>query len=174
MAARRKSARRKSSRKSARAPRGRKPARKRAAARRGKRAAASKRPAAAASLDALARKIVKATNDPNYPFAEFYAADVVSREATGEVFRGLAGLEQKGRNWESMQMGTTWKARNVFVKGNTICIEWDARVTLRDGRTVDMPEVALHEVRDGKIVSERYYYNPLLLAPPATSAFSSS
>jgi ketosteroid isomerase-like protein len=168
MAARRTSAGRRASRKASRSRR--KAVRKRAAGRRPKRSSARKRSAAGSSLEAFARTIVAATSDPSFPFADLYDAGVVSEEATGEVFRGLAGLEQKGRNWESMQTGTTWKARNVFVRGNTICIEWDAKVTLRDGRTVAMPEVAFHEVRDGKIVRERYYYNPLLLAPQGAAA----
>jgi ketosteroid isomerase-like protein len=124
-------------------------------------------------VGAIARKIVRAASDPKFPFAELYAADVVSREATGETFRGLEGLEQKGRNWEQMQTGTTWKARSIFLRPNQVCIEWEARVTLRDGRTVDMNEIAVHDLRGGKIVAERYYYNPLQLAPSPPSGMPS-
>jgi hypothetical protein len=30
---------------------------------------------------------------------------------------------------------------------------------------VSLPEVAVHEVKNGKIATERYYYNPMALAP---------
>ena len=40
---------------------------------------------------------------------------------------------------------------------------------MRDGRTVQLTEVAVHEIKDGKIQSERYYYDPSALAPPAES-----
>jgi ketosteroid isomerase-like protein len=66
-----------------------------------------------------------------------------------------------------MQKGTRWKARNIFTGRNVICIEWDAEVTLRDGRVVKLPEVAIHEIAGGKIARERYYYNPLAFTPSA-------
>jgi ketosteroid isomerase-like protein len=131
-----------------------------------RKAAAPKKPAAGADLEALARRIVRATqNTALFDLRQLYAEGATSREATGDVATGYAGLEAKMKRWESMQMGTTWRPRNVFVKGDTICIEWDATVKLRDGRTVSLPEVAVHEVKNGKIATERYYYNPLALAP---------
>jgi ketosteroid isomerase-like protein len=130
---------------------------------------AAKRPVGPSPTEALARKIVKASSDPSFPFEQLYTEDCVSTEATGESFHGHAGLAQKMRNWESMQQRSTWRARNVLVRGNVICIEWEATVELRDGRTVTMQEVAVHEVRGGKIGAERYYYNPLALAPPTAA-----
>jgi len=130
---------------------------------------AAKRAAGASPAEALARKIVKSSSDPDFRFEQLYTDDCISTEATGESFHGHAGLAQKMRNWESMQESTTWRARNVLVKGNVICIEWEATVKLRDGRTVPMHEVAVHEVRGGKIAAERYYYNPLALAPPSNA-----
>ena len=65
-----------------------------------------------------------------------------------------------------MQTGTKWKATNIWVGPKTICIEWDATVNTRDGRTVTLREVAVHEIKDDKIQHERFYYNPLALAPP--------
>ena len=70
------------------------------------------------------------------------------------------------KRWEQMQSGTTWKATNVWVGPKSICIEWDATVNVRDGRTVSLREVAIHEIKDGKIQYERFYYNPMALAPP--------
>ena len=59
-----------------------------------------------------------------------------------------------------------WKARKIWTKGNTIAIQWDAQLKFRDGRSVEFEEVAMHEVRGGKIVAERYYYDPAVLMPP--------
>src|SRR5262249_22182734 len=73
---------------------------------------------AAPSLDALARKIVRLTQLPSFGEAEvraLYNADCTSQEATGNVDRGHAGLEEKGKRWAQMQSGTTWKATNVWV-----------------------------------------------------------
>ena len=104
---------------------------------------------------------MRATQRPeSFVIADLYAPDCVSIEAAGNVDRGHAGIEAKGKRWEAMQKSTKWTARNVFTGKNVICIEWDAEVTLRDGRVVNLPEVAVHEIKGGKIVRERYYYNP--------------
>ena len=79
---------------------------------------------------------------------------------------GLAGLADKLAWWESITEDQPWKPRNVWTMGNTIAIQWDAEVTFRDGRTIRFDEVAVHEVRGGKIVAERYYYDPTVFAPP--------
>ena len=149
-----------------------KPAKRAKAGKAGKRAARARRPAekpkaaAGSALAAFARKIVRAAQDPaRFDLRDLYAEGVVSCEATGDVATGIAGLEAKLARWESMQERTEWKPRKVFTDVNAICIEWDATVHLRDGRVVPLAEVAVHEVRDGKIVSERYYYNPMALAP---------
>jgi len=124
--------------------------------------------AGAGSLDALARKFVRATNRPeSFVVAELYTPDCVSIEAAGNVDQGHAGIEEKGKRWGAMQKSAKWKARNIFTGRNVICIEWEAEVTLNDGRVVKLPEVAVHEIRGGKIARERYYYNPMALAPSA-------
>jgi len=94
------------------------------------------------------------------------ACGAKNRVSTSQVDRGLAGLEAKGKRWAQMQSGATWTAKHVWVGSNTICIEWDATVKLRDGRTVKLPEIAVHEIKNGKILNERFYYNPMALAPP--------
>ena len=135
----------------------------------GKKAARKKsaRPPAGLGLEALARKIIRATTDPsNFSIQELYTADCESVEASGNVDRGYEGLEKKLQRWEQMQKGVRWKARSVFLGKNIIAIEWDADVTLHDGRTVKLPEVAIHEVKGGRIARERFYYNPMALMPP--------
>jgi ketosteroid isomerase-like protein len=163
--ARRPAARKASRSKTSKRPRAAKPAaRPKAAARAAKPAA----PAAGSALVALARRIVRATQDPTgIALRDLYAESAVSREATGDVATGIAELEAKLARWESMQEHTDWTARNIFTDGDAICIEWDATVRMRDGRIVPLSEVAIHQVRDGRIVAERFYYNPQALAPRA-------
>ena len=164
-------ARRKTTRKAAKKAAPRKAAPKKTAKQSAKRKAPARKPtarAAASPLETVARRIIAATVDPSkFVIADLYTPDCVSEEAAGEAQHGHAGIEEKGKRWEQMQKGTRWKARNVFLGRNTICIEWDAQVTLNDGRVVPMPEVAVHEIRNGKIARERYYYKPMALMPPA-------
>ena len=129
---------------------------------------AAKKRAAAPNLDALARKIVRMTQKPDFKPADLrtlYTEDCSSQEASGQIALGLDGLEDKLKRWEQMQTGTTWKATNVCLGPKTICIEWDAVVHTRDGRTVNLREVAVHEIKGGKIQRERFYYDPMDLAP---------
>jgi ketosteroid isomerase-like protein len=70
------------------------------------------------------------------------------------------------KGWEQIAAGMVAKPVNIWSGPDTICIEWDSTVTTRDGRTVQLRETAVHEIKDGKIQSERYYYDPSVLAPP--------
>ena len=135
-----------------------------------KRKPAKRAAKAAPSLEALARKIVRATNQPDYPFMTLYAVDCTSAEPMGEPARGHAAMEEKNARWAQMQSSARWTALNVWTGGNTISIEWSGDVQLRDGRLVNLREIAVHEIVDGKIQHERFYYNPLALAPPASGA----
>ncbi len=181
---RRKGARKKAARKPARRKKAapRKPARRKKAGRKKaarkkttqKKAARKRSPAKKAvktvsAAEALARKIVQVTLDPSkFQIEDLYAQDCTSLESGGgPPAVGHEGLRQKMETWGQMQDGATWRARNVFVKGNTVSIEWDCDVKLKDGRSVSFSEVAVHQVKGGKIVSERYYYDPAQLAPPA-------
>jgi ketosteroid isomerase-like protein len=143
------------------------PAKKKAAA---KQKAPAQKKAAAPGLEGLARRIVRISQGPSFGAAEIrelYNPDATSVEANGGTAQGYAGLEQKMKGWEQMTSGMVSKPRNVWTGRNTVCIEWDSTVTMRDGRTVQLHEVAVHEIKNGKIQSERYYYNPAALAPPA-------
>jgi ketosteroid isomerase-like protein len=132
---------------------------------------AAKRADPGAALAALARKIVSVTSQHG-DFLALYSPDVVSEEAAGAPVHGFDGLNQKLEGWNQMQEGTTWSARSVATdaRSGTIIIEWDCQVKLRGGPTVPLKEVAVHQVKNGKIVAERYYYNPAALSPPADDA----
>ena len=152
-----------------------KPARAKKAARRAparKKGGATKKAAAPPGLEGLARKIVRMSQGPSFGAAEIrelYAPDASSVEASGATAHGYAALEAKMKGWEQMAAGMVSKPRNVWTGRSTICIEWDSTVTMRDGRTVELREVAVHEIKNGKIQRERYYYNPAALAPPQPS-----
>lgn len=122
----------------------------------------------ASPVESLARKIVRLANRPEKrDLAELYSESCVSRETQGPSVSGIPALRSKAEAWDALVDSQRWTARNTFVKGNRICIEWQCHLKLRDGRELEFEEVAVHEVRGGKIVAERYYYDPSVLAPPA-------
>jgi hypothetical protein len=125
--------------------------------------------AAASGTDALAKKILRMSQAASFGPAEIrelYNPDATSTEGNGQSVSGYAGLEGKMKGWEAMITGMVSNVRNVWTGPATICIEWDSTVTMRDGRTVKLRETAVHEIENGKIQSERYYYDPSALAPP--------
>ena len=140
-------------------------------ARRTKRAAKSAKP----DIAAVARRIVRATQKPGFPFVTLYAPDCTSAEPRGEPARGHAALEAKNARWAQFQTSSRWQAQNVWTGKNTVCIEWVGDVTLHDGRTLSLREIAVHEIKNGKIQHERFYYDPAALAPaPAPSPATAS
>jgi ketosteroid isomerase-like protein len=113
-------------------------------------------------LRAFARRIVDVTrsNDDDATLA-LYAADVESTEQGQPPMRGIDSIRQKFAGWRSMVSDSHFEPRRVCVDGNTIVIEWVGDVTLNaSGKRAQLHEVAIHEIRDGKIVREAYFYDP--------------
>jgi ketosteroid isomerase-like protein len=120
-----------------------------------------------ASLRQLAQRIVDLTVSGNDESSlALYSDAVESKEAGNPPSFGIDAIKQKFIMWRSMVSDAAFLPRSVCADGNTIVIEWDGKVTLAaSGRVVDFPETAVHEIEDGKIVRERFYYDPALLAP---------
>jgi histone H1/5 len=113
----------------------------------------------------MARRIVSLTvaNDDRGCMA-LYAADVESSEVGRPPTRGLLSIREKYGMWRSLVRESKWQARNVWVAGRNVIIEWSGRVTFAaTGKTVDFNEVAIHEVENGKIARERYYYDSAIM-----------
>lgn len=121
---------------------------------------------ATTAMRALAQRIVDVTlSDDDDAILGLYAADVESSEAGNPPEIGLEALRAKYVGWRQMTSATAFEPRSIVVDGNVIVIEWLGHITLAaSGRQVDMREVAIHEIRDGKIVRESFYYNPSVLA----------
>ena len=153
-----------------------KPAKRKTAARAKARPAArakrtgAKRPAATSGrsdlMRTLAQRIIDVTlADDDDAILGLYAEDVESSEAGQPPMVGLDALRNKLAGWRSMVSDTSFEPRRVLVDGNVIMIEWVGRVTLQaSGRRAELHEVAVHEIRDGKIVREAFFYNPAVLA----------
>jgi len=123
-------------------------------------------PSAGDAMRALARRIVAATttNDDEATLA-LYAPDVESTEMGQPPSKGIPALKEKFAGWRAMTAEAHFEPKRVLVDGNTIVIEWIGRVTMAgSGKQAEMHEVAIHEIRDGKITREAYFYNPASLS----------
>jgi ketosteroid isomerase-like protein len=119
-----------------------------------------------AAIRALAQHIIDVSlAGDDEAILALYASDVESSEAGQPPAVGIDALRAKFEGWRSMTTDNVFEPRRLVVDGNTIVIEWLGRVTLAaSGRQVEMREVAIHEIRDGKIAREAFYYNPAVLA----------
>ena len=117
-------------------------------------------------LRALARRIVAVTtaNDDEATLA-LYASDVESKEQGQPPMHGIDGIRQKFVGWRNMVSAAHFQPRRVVVDGNTIVIEWVGEVTLAaSGKQAQLHEIAIHEIEDGKIKREAYFYDPSSLS----------
>lgn len=114
----------------------------------------------------LAQRIVELTikHDDEGSFA-LYAANVQSVEPGQPAIVGIEAIRQKFAGWHSMAPQSTWRARGVTVDGNSIVIEWEADVTFATGKQATLNEVAIHDVENGKIARERFYYDRTAIQP---------
>lgn len=122
--------------------------------------------ASAPSMESIARRIVRAARDfSSVKLEDLYDPDCVSSEPGGAPpAEGLAAIAAKAESFEALIESAEWKPRRQWLRPHSIAIEWEARIRLKSGREVALEEVAIHEIRRGRIVSERYYYDPAVLA----------
>lgn len=95
-------------------------------------------------------------------YSELYSQDAVSEEAPGsdwQVAKGMKEIHEKGKKWnesvEAMHGGTT---SGPVVAGNYFTCYMTMDFTRKDGQRINMEEIGLYRVKDGKIVSEQFFY----------------
>jgi ketosteroid isomerase-like protein len=91
----------------------------------------------------------------------FYAEDATMQENQGAVRSGLQTLLENERNVlravPDIRLETVG---SYVVDGDRAAINWIFRYTDPRGRQIRLDELAYQEWRDGKIVRERFYYDP--------------
>lgn len=55
--------------------------------------------------------------------------------------------------------------RTIVVEGDHAAIEWVLDISTPDGQHIHVEELALQTWKHGKIVRERFYYNPQQFVP---------
>lgn len=95
-------------------------------------------------------------------YTELYSEDATSEEAPGSDWgkaNGLKEIYEKGKKWgenvEEMFGGTT---AAPVVAGNYFNCYMTMDYTPKGGKRTSMEEIGLYKVKDGKIVSEQFFY----------------
>ncbi|MEM9303157.1 MAG: nuclear transport factor 2 family protein [Pseudomonadota bacterium] len=94
--------------------------------------------------------------------AHFNAPDIVSIEPmAGPMARieGTEAVKQKSEWWYANHEVHSFEAAGPFVNGDQFALRFSMDVTSKEnGERVQMDEMGLYTVRDGKIVEERFFY----------------
>lgn len=93
---------------------------------------------------------------------KYWADNVVSIESgDGPMMRleGRAAVEAKGEWWYNAHEVHSVEAHGPYVNGDQFALRFAMDITQKEsGQRIQMDEVALYTLKDGKIVEERFFY----------------
>jgi hypothetical protein len=120
------------------------------------------------STEQIAKRLVELCREGKYEQAqdELYAQDAVSVEmegapggASGNV-KGLDAIREKGRKWqESIETIHGGSVGDPIVAGDWFSVAMGIDATYKGIGRMDMKEICVYQVRDGKIAHEQFFYN---------------
>ena len=109
----------------------------------------------------IAERLVELIREQRFVEAveELYAADVSSRENCEPPISGYDAVLANNRRWVETMKVERFEVPSYYVDGDTIIIEMDSDFTHAEtGQTFHSEQVGVYKVRDGKIISTRFYY----------------
>ncbi|MGA3189155.1 MAG: nuclear transport factor 2 family protein [Bryobacteraceae bacterium] len=90
----------------------------------------------------------------------FYAEDASMQENQDPPRVGLAALLENERKVLARVPDIHVERVEFLVSGDRAAINWVVGYTDPAGRRIQLDEIAYQEWRDGKIIRERFYYDP--------------
>jgi hypothetical protein len=114
----------------------------------------------------IARRLVALCREQKWETAqkELYAADAVSIEpeaspAFDKETKGLPAILEKGRKFVSMVENVhAISVSDPIVAGDAFACTMHLDMTMKGQGRVDMAELCVYTVKDGKISSERFFF----------------
>jgi hypothetical protein len=113
----------------------------------------------------IAKRLKKLCDKGDFEGAhnELYAKDAVSIEPeAGGGFEkethGLDAIIEKGKKWNSMVSEVHGiEVSEPVVAGNSFAVTMRIDSTMKDKKRMDMSELCVYHVKDGKIISEQFF-----------------
>ena len=113
----------------------------------------------------IAKRLAELCRQGEYETAqkELYAADAVSIEphATPDFqkeTKGINGIIEKGKKWEASVKEThSISVSEPLVAGNAFAFTLQMDLTMVEHGRINMTELCVYQVKDGKIVSEQFF-----------------
>jgi len=120
------------------------------------------------NTEAVAKRLAELCRKGEYEQAqrELYAQDAVSIEMPGAPAgalgdaKGLEAIYEKGRQFAAMVEAVhAHEVSEPVVAGNWFSVAMAMDVTFKGRGRTQMSEIAVYRVRDGKVVSEQFFYD---------------
>ena len=118
------------------------------------------------TTEQIAKRLVELCRKGDYELAqkELYADDAVSIEMEGSTglgnAKGLPAIFEKGSKFNAMLdavHGST--VSEPVIAGNWFSVAMTLDATMKGRGRVDMREIGVYSVRDGKIAREQFFYD---------------
>ena len=94
--------------------------------------------------------------------AKYNSPDIVSYEAMGgamAVCHGQAEVQKKSEWWYANHEIHALSAAGPYCNGDHFAVRFNLDVTAKEsGKRMQMEEIGLYTIKDGKIVEERFFY----------------
>jgi len=117
------------------------------------------------TTEQIANRLYELCNKCDFEQAqrELFAMDAVSiepQESAGfeKETKGLEAILEKGKKFNSIVEQThSCQVSEPIIAGNAFAVSLYMDVTMKNGNRTPMSELCVYEVRDGKIISERFF-----------------
>ena len=117
------------------------------------------------TIKEIADRLVALTREGKYEAAqkELYSKDAVSIEPAGspglQTVSGLDAIVEKGHQFQAMVEAVhSSTVSEPIIAGNTFAVAALLDITFKGMGRVPMEEIAVYEVKDGKVVKEQFFY----------------
>jgi hypothetical protein len=96
---------------------------------------------------------------------ELYHKEIEStepKEMGGEVSIGLNAIHEKNLKWAGMSEKVHhWEVSDPLIADGYFCCSMYNDVTMKGGTRIKSTELCVYKVKEGKIVSEKFFHGPM-------------
>jgi hypothetical protein len=117
------------------------------------------------TIKEIANRLTELCRQGKYDTAqkELYSKDAVSIEPAHspglQTVKGLDAIIEKGHQFQSMVEAVhSSTVSDPIIAGNTFAVAAVLDITMKGAGRVPMEELAVYEVKDGKIIQEQFFY----------------
>lgn len=113
------------------------------------------------NIQEIADEVIKLIREGKNKQAKdlFYADDIVSIEGNGYQVTGIGAIHQKSADWAA-QVSEVHSASvsGPLVAADHFALSIKMDISFKNGHRAVLDEIAVYEVKDGKIVFEQFFF----------------